>query len=171
MASYDYIDQDIIATTLILMKDNDSFYHPQFLGHTGFAADGTHYTDGIQDLAGSPPGPVFASWHTETLDNVFRGDQGAFPNAGLILLSKAAMTILDETTSALSMWMLFMLADAFALANNFNGQINGFTPYSLAYADGVVSVGYTPDPGAAIQSNLVISVDFVQDSVYLDVAV
>jgi len=168
---YDYLDQEIVSSELIVQKDNDTFYHPTLLGHTGFAADGTHYINGIQDLAGSPPGPVFASWYTETLDNVFRGDQGAFPNAGLILLSKVSMTILDETTSALKMWMLFVLSDAYALANNFNGQINGFTPYSLAYADGVVSVGYIPDPGAAIQSNLVISVDFVQDSVYLDVAV
>jgi len=122
--------------------------------------------------------------------------------------------------------MQFLLGDQLILANNFNGSDVGFTPRSISYADGVISIAYEPDEGATnltlvgtsppfdawsssaayavrdqvvlsgnlytcIQdntnqpppnatfwtlgsgpaSNLVVTVDFVQDRAYLDVAV
>lgn len=244
---YDYIDQDIVSTALILPFDDDSFYNPTANVHTGFAADGTHYTAGVQDS-----GPVFASWYTEfnpnpnsvlvsiadiqiasnivtittsidhnfivnqsvyvtnvgaatfldqallivlsitanTITAVFthanysltadtgtvspspyRGEQQAFPNSGLILLSKVAMTLLDQTNRTLPLWMQFLLGDNYAMANNFNGLLNGWTPRDLSYSDGVISIIYTPDLGSVtVTSTMIVSIDFVQDSVYLDVA-
>jgi hypothetical protein len=85
---------------------------------------------------------------------------------------------------------------SYALTDNFYGvglttpALQGFLPQSLCYADGVISVTYLPDPGnqpdnlthpilippqtepvsPSAQSSMVVSIDFVQDSVYLDVA-
>ena len=161
---YDYIDQDIQATALIQIRDNDSFFNPT-IGHNGFAADGTRYTNGVQDV-----GPVLASWFTEQ-PGPYRGSKQPFPNQGLILLSKVALTVLDETTRSLNLWIQFLLKDSYALTNNFTGGLIGFTPRSLSYADGIISVQYEPDEGAIdITSNMVVSLDFTQDNVYLDVA-
>jgi hypothetical protein len=162
---YDYIDQDIQATALVQIRDNDSFYNPS-LGHNGFAADGTRYTNGVQDA-----GPVFASWFTEGV-GTYRGTSAPFPNAGLILLSKVSLVILDETTRSLNLWMQFLLEDQNALTDNFNGGTVGFTPKGLLYANGIVSVTYKPDGGATdVTSQMVVTLDFTQDNVYLDVAV
>ena len=43
--------------------------------------------------------------------------------------------------------MQFLLQDNNALANNFNGAVQGFLPSGVVYADGIVSVIYTPDSG------------------------
>jgi hypothetical protein len=166
---YDFIDQDIVSTELINPLDMDSFYNPTTQGHTGFAADGIHYTAGVQD-----PGPIFASWYTEYDPNTFnpyRGNQAAFPAAGLILLSKVSLTILNETENTIPLWMQFLLNDEFMLANNFNQGLDGWTPNGLSYADGIVSVLYTPDAGnVTIVSPMIVSIDFGQDLAYLDVA-
>lgn len=161
--SYDFLDQDIQSSQLIQVRDDDSFYNPA-LGHYGFAADGTHYTAGVQDA-----GPVLASWYSET-PGTYRGTKQAFPNAGLILLSKVSLVILDETTRALNLWMQFLLDDHFILTNNFSGGLIGFTPQSLCYADGILSVTYLPDEGSSGLSKMVVTIDFSQDLAYLDVA-
>jgi len=208
---YDYIHQDIVATALIQPLDNDSFYNPVPNGHTGFAADGILYNAGEVVLTGSPPVFTYASWFTEFAGsgsppvlNPYRGDQAAFPASGLILLSPVALTILDQSNTALPLWMQFLLNDSYALANNFstgnpnysNQLLDGWLPAGLTYADGIISVIYTPDPGAyqiegltgsppsitgpwAIGSvdqvgqgpTLVVSIDFSQDEIYLDTAV
>jgi hypothetical protein len=239
---YDYIDQDIQATALVQVRDNDSFYNPA-LGHNGFAADGTRYTAGAQDAllvthvaaasgtytclatnslttgskvllngftgnftalngtvqtiistglsdsqfefttgtdtitgASQPTAQVNtpSSWYSEA-SGPYRGTKVTFPNAGLILLSKVSLVILDESTRSLALWMQFLLSDTFALTNNFNGESNGWTPKSVCYADGVISVTYLPDEGSmappdGIVSRMVVSLDFAQDTVYLDVA-
>lgn len=199
--AYDYINQSIRATCLIEPKDDDSFYNPATLGHSGFAWDGTLYIEGVQQITiASPPTPVYASWATEA-SGAYRGDSSTFPQAGLVLLSRVALTILDETTSALKLWMQFLLqsnvldpvssppvvAGSYALTDNFNGELNGWLPSGLAYADGVLSVTYSPDAGNRdgvvtsgsgsppvtnynIDSNMVVNIDFTQDKVYLDVA-
>ena len=165
MAAYDYLNQSMVASALIQPRDDDSFYHPE-LGHTGFAADGTRYTNGVQD-----PGPVFALWYKE-IPGPYRSSTPNFPNAGLILLSRVALTILDESDQTLPLWMKFLLSDSHALANNFDLALSGFLPTGLAYADGIISVTYKPDPGSiTITSNMIVSIDFTQDQVYLDVAV
>jgi hypothetical protein len=178
MAAYDFIDQNIVASALIQPHDDDSFYNPVGQSHTGFASDGQFYQNGVLQV-----GHALASWYTEVF-GPFRGSTLAFPTYGLILLSPVAMAIYDESTPVsraqqLPLWMMFLLADGNALANNFNGSIQGYTPSALNYADGVISVTYIPDAGnqpsnsstpPSAQSHMVVSIDFVKDAVYLDVA-
>jgi hypothetical protein len=184
MAAYDYINQSIMATCLIQPKDIDSFYNPITQGHTGFAWDGVLYSAGVQQYTPtSPPNLIYASWYTEGV-NAFRGELQTFPQTGLVLLSKAALTILDGSTSALNLWMQFLVENQYALADNWNDALNGWLPSNVIYADGVISVIYTPDPGNKtgslssppipgsynINSSMVVHLDFTQDSVYVDVA-
>lgn len=181
--AYDYLDQNIVASILIQPHDDDSFYSPDTLGHTGYARDGNWYADGAVD--GSVPQ---ATWYTEflTAPNQFRGSSAPFPKYGLALLSPVSLVILDESTPTadpqqLPLWMQFVLGDKYALTNNYNGSLQGFTPSGLTYADGVLSVIYVPDlgngapgspplPSDPAQSLMVVNIDFVQDQVYLDVA-
>jgi hypothetical protein len=194
--AYDFIDQNIVASCLIQSHTDDSFYNPVANSHTGYAFDGNYYSQGVIQA-----GIQQASWFTEYGTNVYRGDKAAFPTYGLVLLSPVSLVILDQTisvsvASALPLWMQFILADNNALANNFNGAVQGFLPASVCYADGVISVTYTPDAGnepaelgaapqppflttnlptnypiVSAQSRMVVSIDFVRDFVYLDVAV
>ena len=81
---YDFIDQNIVATCLIQPHDNDSFYNPIPLLHTGFAFNGNHYTLGVQDGMASPwvanGGNLHATWWSEAqAGNPFRGDQVLMP--------------------------------------------------------------------------------------------
>ncbi len=165
MAAYDYINQSIQSTCLIEPKDIDSFYNPVTESHTGFAWDGTYYAAGVQQLTNGVP--TYASWYTEG-QNDYRGILPTFPQTGLVLLSKVALTILDGSTSTLTLWMQFLLHNDYALANNFNNSLNGWLPSGLAYADGILSVIYTPD--GAGTSNMVVNLDFTQDQAYLDIA-
>jgi hypothetical protein len=178
---YNYLNQSMVATALIELKDDDSFYNPS-LGHNGFAWDGILYSEGQQ--VSEISGVQYASWFIEAdTPGPYRSAQANFPTAGLVLLSKVALTILDESTYPnLNLWMQFLLADLFLLVNNFTSSYTsestiGFTPSGLAYADGVISVIYTPDEGASNitlgsgpASTMVLSIDFSQDRAYLDVA-
>lgn len=191
--TYDVIDQNIVSSCLIQGHTDDSFYFPSPNQHTGYAFDGVFYSLGSPVL-----GHQKASWFTEFNSNpVFRGNQAAFPMFGLVLLSPVALSIFNQgqvvtRASDLPLWMLFVLGDNNALTNNFNASIQGFTPKSVCYADGVISVTYTPDSGnqpdgfthpvlpppfpasypvVPIQSHMVVNIDFVRDFVYLDVAV
>ena len=193
MAAYDFIDQNIVASCLIQPHDDDSFYNPVRLKHTGYAFNGQYYVLGVQQV-----GHQAASWWTEfSTAGPYRGDQADFPTYGLVLLSPVSLVILDQATpvaqaSALPLWMQFLLGDNNALANNFNASVQGFLPAGLSYADGIISVIYTPDPGnqqsylpanhpiyppyptpypnVGVISHMVVNIDFVQDSVYLDVS-
>lgn len=190
--SYDFIDQDVISSTLIQGHTNDSFYFPISNQHTGYAADGTFYS-----LGAPVSGHQQASWFTEFATNtVTRGNQAAFPTYGLVLLSPVSLVILNQAiqvtnASDLPLWMQFLLSDNNAFTNNFNGSVQGFTPSGVCYADGKLSITYAPDPGnqanglthpvlppfpspyptVPITSQMSVTVDFVQDSVYLDVGV
>jgi hypothetical protein len=144
---YDFIDQNIVASCLIQSHTDDSFYNPVANSHTGYAFDGNYYS-----LGSIVNGHQQASWFTEYGTNPFRGDKAAFPSYGLVLLSPVSLVILDQTKSvtqatALPLWMQFILADNNALANNFNFSLQGFLPQSVCYADGIVSVTYSPDAG------------------------
>lgn len=198
--AYDFIDQNIVASCLIQSYTDDSFYNPVVNSHTGYAFDGNYYSLGV-----IVNGHQKASWFTEYGTNPFRGDQAAFPAYGLVLLSPVSLVILDQSVSVqlatqLPLWMQFVLGDNNALANNFNGSEQGFTPSAVCYADGIISVTYTPDAGnqqyfnhinttppppiltltppfpapyptVSAYSRMVVNIDFTQDSVYLDVAV
>jgi hypothetical protein len=192
--AYDFIDQNIVASCLVQGHTDDSFYYPVANSHTGYAFDGNYYSQGAI-VAGHQQ----ASWFTEFGTNPYRGDQAAFPTYGLVLLSPVSLVILDQTVSvsvasALPLWMQFILSDFNGLGNNFDDSIQGFLPSSVCYADGVISVTYTPDAGneaatsagfgpiittnpapnypiVPAQSAMVVSIDFSLDSMYLDVAV
>lgn len=199
---YNFISQNIVASCLIQPHDDDSFYNPQRLSHTGYAFDGNHYTLGVQDGPASPwaaaGGNLQASWWTESQTGQYRDDQQDFPTYGLVLLSPVSLVILDQSVpvalaTSLPLWMQFVLGDFNALANDFDGAVQGFTPSGVCYADGIVSVTYVPDsgnqasyatghaplvppypspyPAVGVTSHMVVSIDFAKDSVYLDVAV
>ena len=169
---YDWIDQDIVASTVIQPLEIDSFYNPVSKNHTGYAFDGLYYENG---MSSSPA--VYASWFTEFLNtpNPYRGSSAEFPNLGLILLSKVALTIIDQSTGQLNLWMQFLIQNLFAFPDNFSSErypLIGYTPSKVTYADGLVSVTYLPDEGViSIKSPMVVTMDFVQDIVYLDVSV
>lgn len=174
MAAYNYINQSIVSTCLIEPKDIDSFYNPATQNHTGFAWDGTHYTAGVQDA-----GPVYASWFSEGT-NAARGELQTFPQSGVVLLSKVAVTILDSSTLDLNLWMNFLIENSYAMTDDFNAALNGWRTAGLTYADGILSVIYVPDFGNEqgtysatynINSHLVVNFDFSQDRVYADVAI
>src|SRR5271170_4678793 len=151
--AYNFINQNIVASCLIQPHDDDSFYNPIRNQHTGYAYNGIHYTLGVQDTISTFAGNLIASWWSEVQSgNPYRGDQQNFPTYGLVLLSPVSLVILDQSipvsvATALPLWMQFLLGDTNAFANNFNGAIEGFLPASLCYADGIISVTYTPDSG------------------------
>lgn len=231
--AYDFIDQNIVASCLIQGHTDDSFYNPAINQHTGYAFDGNFYSLGVLQQTHTQ-----ASWFNEFGTNPFRGSTAAFPNFAIVLLSTVSMVILDQEkpvalATDLPLWMQFILGDNNAMANNFNAAVQGFKPSSVCYADGIVSITYSPDAGNQVSyvypawsnstvytagaivtyqgiryeavgtpvtgtpptsdlshwgieitqpyptpyptigttSNMIVSVDFVQDSVYLDVAV
>jgi hypothetical protein len=159
--AYNYLNIDTVASLDLQPKTNDGFYFPVANNHTGFSFDGTHYTNGVQDI-----GPVYASWYTEFANspNPYRGSTAAFPTYGLVLLSLASLVILDQSVpvtqaSELPMWMQFLLADGFALSDNYNGSLQGFSPQGLTYADGVISIIFSPDAGNQLGLFSLVSVE------------
>jgi hypothetical protein len=161
---YNYLQQAIQATSLILAYTNDSFFYPQNQKHTGFAFDGFWYSAGVVDKS------RIASWYSENSSS-YRGVSRSFPTTSLVLLSRASLVILDESNPDLTLWIQFLIHDNFALTHNFSGQLISFFPSDLAYSDGVIAVSYKPDLGSAIQNLMVVSLDFAKDKIYLDTAV
>src|SRR5271170_901221 len=152
--AYDYINQSIQSSLLIVPKDNDPFFFPAQLGLTGFAFDGFFYDGGVKTL-------TQASWFTEA-QGPYRGILQSFPQGALVLLSVVSLTILDETNTTLDLWMQFLLQDMQALTNNYlaaqsPNNLVGFTPTSLSYAGGVLTVKYIPDAGSTVQSTLAVN--------------
>jgi hypothetical protein len=171
MAAYDYLDQSLYSSIIILPFNNETFFHPG-LGLTGFSFDGTHYTNGVQD-----PGPLFASWYSEA-PGPYRSASKPFPSQAVVILSQVSMVIMDATKeifigtrATLPFWMQFLISDNFMLGNNIEDQFIGFTPQKLTYSNGVISVIGTPDSGSYIQSNVVFTVDFINDVGYCYLAV
>ena len=175
---YAYISQPILASALVQQMDDDSFYFPDTNGLTGYAFNGLYYVNGAPSM--SPP--LYASWYTEG-QGPYRGSNAPFPPYGLLLLGRASLTILDESTPQLALWMTFLLHDQLLLTDNFAlenplypnspplSQLQGFLPRGLAYANGIISVTFSPDPGSeSITSTMVVNIDFTQDTAYLDVA-
>lgn len=144
---YNFIDQQTVSSCLIQGYTDDSFYYPTTNQHTGFAIDGNYYLQGVLQ-----PDHAKASWFTEFGTNDFRGSTAAFPTYAIALLSTASLVILDQSKAVsraenLPLWMQFILGDNNALTNNFNGALQSFSPTSVCYADGIISVTYSPDAG------------------------
>jgi len=168
---YNFLGQSILASCLIQIRDDDSFFNPVALQHTGFAYDGNYYAAGVPGFVGSPPVSQ-ASWFLEGV-STFRGATGPFPTAGLVLLSPAALSIFEDSSVPLTLWMGFLLGDGLALSDNYTygATTVGYTPSAVQYANGIVTVTMTPDPGSSNQSILAVNIDFIQDTAYLDSSV
>ena len=162
MSNYAMLIQPATASTLIWQKSNDSFFNPVGLNHTGFAADGFWYSGGTQN-----PNRV-ASWFSEAPSTTRMGT--AFPPQALVLLSRASLTLFDQSEAALNMWMVFYFADDLGLTDNFEAQTIGSLPTGLTWANGVLSVIYTPDAGSPNQNAIALTIDFTQDDIYLEIA-
>ena len=163
--SYNFVNQSIVSSLLINVKDDDPFFNPILLALSGFSANGFYYDSGVKTSA-------TASWYSEP-QGEFRGPLQTFPQSALVLLSYAALTILDvsnavQTSSMLPLWMQFILSDDYALTDNFDpNALIGYTPAGLSYGGGVIAVNYTPDAGASPQGGMAVNLDFTLDSVYL----
>jgi hypothetical protein len=86
----------------------DPTSYPDF---TGYARDGTHYTNGVQDA-----GPVYAPWYLEAGGggNAHRSARGDFPALALIGVSQTEVIIYDLDTfpTSLRMWMRWQRAQS-----------------------------------------------------------
>lgn len=161
--AYDYLNQPVITSQLCFQRDAESFFHPVELGHTGYAFDGYSYSSGTK-------GTTTASWFSEP-QGATRGPLQEFPAQALVLVSRASITILDATTEALNLWMLFYFADQNAYANNSQTAVAGYVASSVTWANGLLSIVMTPDAGSTPQAAVVLTIDFVQDTVYLDTSI
>ena len=74
---------------------------------TGFAADGTRYTAGVQDA-----GPVIAPWSSEPA-SVDRSSRSDFPVRSLLVVGEDELVVfdLDGFPASLDVWMRFRIGD------------------------------------------------------------
>lgn len=160
---YQFFQQSVTASLTIAAKDDDSFFAPVLYRHTGFAADGFYYNQGVVTTQQ-------ASWFTEPV-SVQRGPGQAFPSYVLVLLSQASLSLMDLSNNTVAMWMLFYYLDQGAFPNNFTQTVSSFSPQSLAWGNGRLSVVSSGDPGspyAGVYS--VLTLDFTTDQSYVDCA-
>lgn len=162
--AYEYLNQPVITSTLCFQRDADSFFSPVSLKHTGFAFDGSVYAAGVKTAGAS------ASWFSEP-QGPTRGPLPSFPTQALVIVSRASVSILDATTEALNLWMLFYLADGNAYADNAQAEVAGYVASTVTWANGLLSITLSPDAGSTVQAPVVVTFDFVQDLVYADTAV
>ena len=158
---YAYLSQPVAASLSIAIRDDDSFFNPVRLGHTGYGFDGVYYTVGVPNTA------QIASWSSEGV-SATRGALASFPTAAVVLVSSASVSILDATTDSLNLWMLFYLSDGYALPNNFTGGSLSFTAGHATWADGMLSILLKSDPGAVTVPVASLTFDFSGDAVYVD---
>lgn len=162
-ATYQYLQQSVAASLIIGQKDSDSFFHPVTLNHTGFAYDGFAYVAGVQNPASQ------ASWFLE-LSSPTRG-AAVFPSEVLVVLSQASLSMLDTTDETVVLWMLFYYMDLGCYANNFSATVASFSPQSLTWGNGRLSVVSAYDPGSPFSLVAVLTIDFVADQAYVDYSV
>jgi hypothetical protein len=162
--AYNLMDQNIISSLLIQARSNDSFFHPQTLKHSGYAADGYWYSSGVVDTTNK------ASWCKED-QSVVRGERKDFPNPALVLLADSAIGIYEASNAKFPMWMISLFCDNYAFTDNFNGQNIGFQPKDVQWANGELWVNMQPDLGSTLVSPVIIHFDFAQDKVFLDAAI
>jgi hypothetical protein len=83
----------------------EAWADPTSTNFTGYAADGTRYTGGIQD-----PGPDYAPWYSEVASND-RSSVGPFPEKYLIVVTRTELVIFDFANypTNLDVWMRFRI--------------------------------------------------------------
>lgn len=163
MAAYNYLQQSVLDSCSISEKDDDSFFHPTLLNHTGYAYDGNLYAAGVLDPSSQ------ASWFLE-LSSTVRGTP-AFPSDLLVVLSQASLSMLETANETVLLWMLFYYRDPAVYSNNFSDQIASFSPQSLTWGNGRLSVLSASDPGSPFSLYAVLTIDFVEDGAYVDYSV
>lgn len=82
---------------------NEAWDNPTTTNFTGYARNGTRYTNGVQD-----PGPVYAPWYSEAAGSD-RSSVGSFPQKYLIAVTRLELVIFDLGTypATLDVWMRF----------------------------------------------------------------
>lgn len=87
--------------------NSEPWAQPTANNFSGFGRDGKKYTNGVLD-----PGPVWASWATETA-GVNRSSRTRFPSFYAIAVSLSELIIydLDNFPTTLDVWMRFRLAN------------------------------------------------------------
>jgi hypothetical protein len=160
--SHQLLGNTVVSSTLATFAETDAFYSPVLGELTGYAADGYMYNVGIKDETKSAP------WAIESA-GAWRGSKREFPAHALILLTDASLSILDRDDSY-AMWMLFVRRDDFGFTNNPFGKIlAGFSPRTLSFHSGIISVHCVPDNGAMeFQDLITLYFDFVKDQIYFD---
>ena len=159
---YDYLNQSVLASTLCTARSSDSFFYPTTLGHTGYAFDGYMYSAGVKQS-------VQASWVTESLHSATRGANAAFPTQGLVLVQRASITICDASNTQLALWMIFYYGDGLGYCNNPapNPSVpTSYTAAEVSWANGILNVLLSPDPGSFNQSPISLVINFITDEIY-----
>lgn len=160
-SNYSPLQQPVLTSLSISLKDDDSFFNPGLLGHTGFAYDGFMYAEGTQNPTQR------ASWFTET-PSATRGSMATFPTQAVVLISGGSLTILDASSATLTPWMIFIYCDTYAFPNNFPGTLVSFSAVSATFAAGRLTIVLNADPGAIGMTVAVLTLDFAADSAYID---
>jgi hypothetical protein len=159
--SYNVLNQPVVGSTLVTAMEDDAFFYPQRLQFTGFACDGYWYEAGIQNPA------IQASWATET-PGPTRAGTPSFPTNALVLISQASLSIFDISSGTVQLWMLFYKNDEFSYPTNFIATASSYSPLSVAWSSGVLSVLLAPDAGSVAQASALLAIDFSQDAISLD---
>lgn len=147
--------------------ETDLFFHPTYGGGlTGYAANGSHYTKGVENSLKK------ASWWNEATgggDQTTRGALQPFPSASLILVTGGSISILNPADN-LSMWMIFKKKEGNVYSDTYNlGNGTAFTPVGVNYDSGVISVSMEPQIGSTFGDKVTLCIDFANDFVFLDI--
>lgn len=153
--------QEVLASALFEASSTDEFYFPVDGLLSGFSADGVLYQNGAE-----VPAAERASWFQEE-PGPFRGNDRAFPQRGLILVTDAGLSILS-LENRYAMWMIALRGDALAYSHNFLNSVSGFKVTAVGYQNGRVVISMDSDPGSEFKAPVFIIIDFVRDKIYME---
>jgi hypothetical protein len=156
----------VYTSCVVTVSETDTFFNPTYgTGLTGFAANGSYYSKGIENPL------VKADWWEEATgggDQTSRGALQPFPPTALILVTEGSVSILNPSDN-LSMWMIFRKKPNNAYSDTFGiGAGAKFQPVMCTYDSGLISVTMEPQVGSSFGSNITFCIDFVNDFVFVD---
>lgn len=104
---YDRVYRAFIYDTDPGRNPGEAWAEPTLNNFTGYARDGTHYTNGVQDV-----GPVQAPWSAEVA-SVDRSSRSSFPTRSLIVITEFEIVLydLDNWPTNLDVWARFRFGD------------------------------------------------------------
>jgi hypothetical protein len=96
----------------------EAWDNPTTTNFTGYARNGTRYTNGVQDA-----GPVYAPWYSEAA-GTDRSSVGPFPQKYLIAVTRLEVVIFDLATypATLNVWMRFRRGETTASSYTLFGR-------------------------------------------------